>query len=207
MHFWGWSELHFRVDRDWEGFYPWSHSPCSALSKNWVMSQTIGNHWYLDRAMLRKNISHGGIETVWGPACALTFLPLIQEVSCCHMGLRNTEMIGVRICFQWEQQQVRGVKMPQKREKTNSSLLSLHCYYLPVIGSQVRDSHKLRCWDLWKGVENIFVYGNRLSCIVMRYERSESCIWDSSGDGAGTLLKQFLVLSPSWKGLDQLEYV
>lgn len=51
-------------------------------------------HWYLGRAMLRKNIAHGGIETmlgyrhVPGRSCLL-----IQETPFCSVGLWNPETI------------------------------------------------------------------------------------------------------------------
>lgn len=52
--------------RDWGGSFPRSHTPCSALPENRARSQATGVHWYLGRAMLRKNIVHGGIEAMWG---------------------------------------------------------------------------------------------------------------------------------------------
>lgn len=108
--------------------------------------------------------------------CALTFLPLIELGAGGHVGVRKPEMIGVIVCRPREPQQVREVKLPQEREKTNASLFSLHRHDLPGMGSRRGIPSNCRLRERWHCVETFPVSGNRLSCVVTRGERKETCI-------------------------------
>lgn len=78
----------------------------------WLIQHEIDG--FLVRAILRKNIVHGGIENMLGDVhLPLTFLPLSLEHPRCHVGLQHRERIAVTL----RSSSIEKVKMPEIREK------------------------------------------------------------------------------------------